>query len=191
MGVQSDDKLYAERMGIGGTISVGDITAVSSEFICASDLGLINQTVAFEPFFIRETIPNVSADGTWSVTIPENGDYLFHLSYRFSYNQATSDFLSHVLVNGTDIILPLHVEPKDVLGAGLQLPTVAGGVVSAGTITSGTNQFLLTSGDQFYRGLTAGDVITFKLEFACQNTNQEATIYEAYMSLKRMKNINI
>ena len=116
--------------------------------------------------------------------------YLFHLSYRFSYNQATSDFLSHVLVNGTDVILPLHVEPKDVLGAGLQLPTVAGGVVSAGTITSGTNQFLLTSGDQFYRGLTAGDVITFNLEFACQNADQEAAIYEAYMSLKRIKDIN-
>ena len=167
------------------------IEEYTREFICSTDLGLINQTVAFEPLFVRETIPNVSADGTWSVLIPESGDFTFHTSFGFSYNSSTSDFLSHILFNGTDIEIPLHIEPKDIQGGGVQLPTVAGGVVSTGTITSGNNQFLLASGDKFLSNLTAGDVVTFKLEFACGVVNQEATIFGAYMSLRRVINSNV
>jgi len=199
MPAQSNDILYSERLGIPGTLTAQEVADLllpklqeyTRQFVCYSELGLINQTVAFEPFFVREAIPNVSNDGTWTVEIPEDGDYTFHIGFRFSYNSATSDFLSHVLFDGVDVEIPLHIEPKDVQGGGIQLPTVAGGVVSAGTITSGNNQFLLASGDKFIPNLTAGEIKTFKLEFACQSVNQEATIFETYMSLKRVINSNI
>lgn len=199
MPAQSSDRLYSERLGIPGTLTAQEVANLllpklqeyTRQFVCYSELGLINQTVAFEPFFVREAIPNVSTDGTWTVEIPEDGDYTFHIGFRHSYNSTTSDFLSHVLFNGVDEELPLHIEPKDAQGVGIQLPTVAGGVVSAGTISSGNNQFLLSSGDKFLPNLTAGDIRTFKLEFACGLVDQEATIFEAYMSLKRVINSNI
>ena len=201
MPAQSNDILYSERLGIPGTLTAQEVADLllpklqeyTRQFVCYSELGLINQTVAFEPFFVREAIPNVDNTGTWSVTLPEDedGDYMLELDMAFSYNSETSDFISQVLVDGVDTEIPLRIEPKDVLGGGIQLPTVAGGVVSTTTVTNGNNQILLASGKKLYSNLTAGTTKTFRLEFAGQNVDQEAVIFNATLAFKRVINSNI
>ena len=155
-----------------------------------SDDGLINQTTGFEPFFIQTgTLANVSG-GVWTVTFPFAGDYELFVYYGHSYNETTSDFLCHVLRDGSTFDFPLHIEPKDTGGAGISLPTVSGGVVGSNANTS-TNQMLLASGRKVLTGITASQVMTLELEFACQNISQEATIYEAFMGVKRIINRNV
>ncbi len=176
------------------SILVTEELAVSGkDLYCAyiqSELGLINQTTAFEPFFIRESLPNVS-NGVWSWTVPEDGDYEMTLSYRWSYNNTTTtSFLAHVLRNGSIFDFPLHIEPKDSGGTGVTLPTVVNGIVTI-NVNSGTDQFHLAYGKRILQNLTKGDVETFKLEFACQNASQEATIYNATISIKAIKNRNV
>lgn len=154
--------------------------------------GLINQTVAFEPFFInspsliKNSGPNlVLSNGVWTWTVPVDGDFDFWLNYRHSYNQGTSNFLAHVLVDGVDFDFPLHIEPKDTGGTGVSLPTVAGGVLGP-NVNSGTDQFVLAHGKKTLIGLVQGDVKTFEFEFACQNAGQEATIYEGTLGIDKI-----
>lgn len=154
-----------------------------------SELGLINQTVAFEPFFIRETIPNVDATGTWAFTPPEDGDYELSMFIRHSYNQTTSNFLSHVLRDGVSFDFPLHIEPKDSGGPGIVLPTVANDTLGPNANTE-TDQFCLASGSRIMEALPSGTPVNLRLEFAGQNTGQEATIYNAILRVKRILNRN-
>jgi len=155
-----------------------------------SNLGLINQTVAFEPFFIRETLPNVDATGTWTVTPPVDGDYELYVSFRHSLNVTTVNFLAHILRNGSTFDIPLHVESKDAGGVGTTFPSVSNNTLG-GNVNSGTDQFLQAAGSQILKGLTAGVAQTFRLEFAGQTANQEACIYDARLIFRRIKERNI
>lgn len=157
--------------------------------VIQSELGLINQTTGFEPFFIRESFPNMSSDGVWSWEVPFDGDFELTLAYRWSYNNTQTNFLCHILRDGVDYDFPLHIEPKDSGGSGVTLPTVSNGSLGPNA-NSGTDQFHLAGGKRLMQGLVGGTIITFKLEFACQSANQEATIYNALMSIKSINNKN-
>lgn len=154
-----------------------------------SKLGLINQTTAFEPFFIRETIPNVTT-GNFQWTVPPGfTDFEVGVSYRHSINSTTVNFLCHVLKDGSELLFPNHIEPQDSGGAGEVFPTVSGGVLGPNANT-GTDQFYLASGTEDLTGLTAGTTINFLLEFAGQSPNQEACIYEAKFWIRGIRNLN-
>ncbi len=156
--------------------------------IIQSELGLINQTTGFEPFFIRESIPNV-VNGVWSWQVPFDGDFLLMEAIRWSYNNTQTNFLVHTLRDGVEFDFPLHIEPKDSSGQGISLPTVANGQIGP-NVNSGTDQFHLSGGQREMKGLVGGDTHTFELEFACQSVNQEATIYNALIGIFAVDNKN-
>ena len=153
-----------------------------------SSSGLINQTIAFEPYFVRDTITDVDNTGTWNWTVPFTGDFVLAVSFQFSINSVTVNFLSHVLVDGVDFEIPMHIETKDLAGVGIAFPTVAGNVVSQNTVNSGTDQFLLASGKKVLKNLQQGTQKQFRLEFANQTANQEACIYQATIEVYHINN---
>ena len=113
------------------------------------------------------------------VDVPRDGEYLLDLSYGWSYNNATTNFLAHVEYDG-DFFFIQHVEPKDVAGVGTVEQESTGG-----TINTGTDQIIMSSGKRPF-SLTQGQH-TFTLEFRGQTANNEATVYEAYMELTELK----
>jgi len=117
---------------------------------------------------------------TFTPDLPEAGEYELKLSFRWSINSTTVNFLSHIRDGNGDFIFPLHLEGKDSAGIGIVVNNSTGG-----TTNTGTDQF-----DFFHREqvvtLPAGTQ-TFILEFRGQTANQEPTIYDAYMSIKRVR----
>ena len=126
---------------------------------------LLHQPATFEQYL------------TLNAVIPVAGDYLLMMSHRFSLNAVNVNFESHVLF-GTQFLMPTHVEPKDAFGAGIVVPDSAGG-----TTNTGTDNFDTRSG-LYSLTLPVGPA-TFTLEFRGQTANQEATVYEAELYLKR------
>lgn len=164
-----------------------------------SDQGLITQNTLQpnavngasdqgEPFFIRETIPNVSNDGTWTVLFPFNGQIEYGLSQRVSYNNTNNNYLSHIRRDGAIIDFPYHYEPKDSAGEGVTLPSVNNGVIG-GNLNSGTDQFIVTTMTKTLN-VTQGQSMALKFEFANQNANNEATTYECRIWVRRIINKN-
>jgi len=116
---------------------------------------------------------------TMTVNIPVQGDYLFYMGHRFSINSTTVNFESHLLFDG-DFFLITHIEMKDSAGIGITVPNTTGG--NTGT---GTDNFLTKTGFVRFENLPAGSH-NFTLEWRGQTANQEATIYEAEMFIKRI-----
>lgn len=153
-----------------------------------SESGLVNQTIGFEPYFIQDPAPNL-VNGVWSCPLPEDGEYLISLSILKSYNNGGQDFISQLLVNNNPAIMSQQqVEPKDVGGGGVVLPTVAGGVVGP-TVNTGTNQ--RTMSNFFLLTTLTGPSVDLSLEFAGSTTNDEATIYSASLLVERFANSNV
>lgn len=115
---------------------------------------------------------------TLNADIPVAGDYILFMSHRVSLNATNVNFESHVLHNG-DFFIPTHYEPQDSFGAGIVVANSTGG-----TTNTGTDNFQTFSGMVTFAGLPTGPQ-TFILEFRGQTANQEATVYEAEMFLKR------
>ena len=138
--------------------------------------GLANQNVSYEPFFIRDTFPNVS-----------NG---VDLEYTWSYNDGGNDFLSRLLIDGSTVEMQSQWEPKDTSGYGAILPRVNGGVVGSNVNTS-TNQRYLAKATTILDGLTAGDTHTLTFHFASTSWNDEAAIYQAFLGVRKINNSNI
>lgn len=115
---------------------------------------------------------------TLTANIPEDGEYMLFGSQRFSLNTTTSNFESHVEYNG-DFFLINHIEFKDAAGPGQVVPNTTGGSTSTGTdnfqTRTGMKKFTLTAGTH-----------VFNLEYRGQNINQEATMYEAELYIKRI-----
>jgi hypothetical protein len=152
-----------------------------------SELPLINQTTAYEPFFIREVIPNVT-NGVWSWEVPFDGDFRLEFYYRYSINNTNVNFEAHITMDSTEFLFP-HIEGKDSGGGGVTAPRVQNGQLGA-NVNSGTDQFLTASGAKSLEGLTKGTIKTFELEFAAEGTNLEACIYEANLFIFSYKNKN-
>lgn len=116
---------------------------------------------------------------TMTVDIPVTGDYLFMMTYSFSINSTTVNFEAHLEKDG-DFFLINHIEFQDAAGAGQVVANTTGG-----TTNTGTDQMQTPTGIHKFVGLTAG-THTFNLEYRGQTANQEATIYNAQMYLKRL-----
>ena len=159
-----------------------------------SESPLMNQQAVpnYEPFFgIINPITNVDNTGTWVLPpLPYTGDYEVSLNYRFSYTNIQTNFEAHVLLDGATFIMPLHIEPKDSGGTGQLVPTVANNVLTGLTENTNTDQFIKASGKRFINR-TAGDVVTLRLEFAGQNANRRATIYNASLVVRYVDNKNV
>ena len=117
---------------------------------------------------------------TLSTDLPVAGDYELELSYRWSMNAAGSNFLAHIRDGNGDFIYPYHLEPADSAGTGEIVPTSTGG-----TANTGTDQVAAFHRKQVFT-LPAGPQ-TFILEYRGQLANLEPTIYDAYMSIKRVR----
>lgn len=115
----------------------------------------------------------------FTVNIPVTGDYAFIMSYRYSINTTTSNFEAHLEKDG-DFLLITHAEAQDAAGTGILVPNSTGG-----TTNTGTDIFATITGYHNFVGLAAGSH-TFNLEFRGQAINQEPTIYEAEMLIKRI-----
>lgn len=154
----------------------------------SSELPLINQTVAYEPFFIREPIPNV-AGGVWSWGVPFDGDFRLEFYYRYSLNNTSRNFEAHITMDGTEFLFPHHIETKDAGGGGVTAPTVEDGEIEENA-NSSTDQFLIASGAKSLENLVKGQIKTFELEFAAELSNLEACIYEANLFIFSYENKN-
>jgi len=128
---------------------------------------LLHQATTFQPYLVM------------TATVPVTGDYVFFMTHRFSLNATNVNFESHLEIGG-DFFLINHVEPQDSFGAGIDVNDTDGG-----TTNTGTDNFQTRTAFKKFIGLTAG-THTFTLEFRGQTANQEATIYEAEMYLKRL-----
>ena len=142
--------------------------------------GLINDNTPFETF-----IDDLAQDPLGvGFVVPEPGQYMLSIAYRLSLDIANSNFLAHAVINGTEQVMPLHIEPTDSAGTGQTLPEIDGGVIS-GTDTTGTDQFLLAAASRLLTITTAGRY-PISIEWAPQVDGVEATIYEATMRLTRI-----
>lgn len=140
--------------------------------------GLVNQqNNNFEPYL------------TLSVNIPETGNYKLELSFRYSINNTTVNFQSHVVPDGStnlnDFLFISHIESKDSGGVGLSLPSISNGVVG-GNVNTGTDQFLTYTGFVVLKNLSAGNH-SYLLEWAAQGDNLEAAIYNAHFYMKEVR----
>jgi len=170
-----------------------DIDRLTWAAFIDSELPLMNQQARpnYEPYFgVRESIVNVDNTGTWELLLPYTGDYEIELNYRFSLNDNRSNFEAHLLLDGSVFSMPLHIEPKNAGGSGQVVPIVANDVLTGGSANTGTDQFIKTSGKRFITR-NAGDSVSMRLEFAGQNTDKEAAIYNATLTVRHFDNKNI
>jgi hypothetical protein len=169
-----------------------DINRLTWGAFIDSELPLMNQQSRpnYEPYFgVRESIVNVDNTGTWVLLLPYTGDYEIELNYRFSLNDNRSNFEAHLLLDGSVFSMPLHIEPKNAGGSGQVVPIVANDVLTGGSANTGTDQFIKTSGKRFITR-TAGDSVSMRLEFAGQNADKEAAIYNATLTVRHFDNKN-
>lgn len=119
---------------------------------------------------------------TLSTTIPETGNYDIDWTYVWSFNDSGQDFIAEILLDGSPIsTYSQHVqEPKDSAGAGIDLLNTTGGITN-----SGTNQRHRTAGFEPEVNLSAG-VHTITIQWAGSQNNDEATIYEGAIRIKRV-----
>lgn len=164
------------------------LESLTYESYIFSNTPLMNQSTTFEPYFIQD-IHNNLTNGIWTWLAPDDGDYEVFIDYRYSINNTTVNFQSHVLVNGSVFEMPLHIESKDSGGPGISVNVVSGGVV-AGTLNTGTDQYLKASGKRILNNISQGDSYNFKFEFNAQNNNLEPTIYNAILGVRRAENRN-
>lgn len=130
----------------------------------------INQTTTFETYLELNT------------TIPETGNYDIDWRYVWSFNDGAQDFRARILLDGSPIsTFNEHVqEPKDAAGTGINLLNTAGG-----SSNSGTNQRHRLSDFEPAVNLTAGSH-TITIQWAGSQANDEATIYEGAIRIKRV-----
>lgn len=134
-----------------------------------SEIG-INQTTTLEDWLIL------------NVNIPETGNYDIDWTYVWSFNDGGQDFEAQILLDGSPIsTYSEHIqEPKDTAGTGVNLLNTTGGITN-----SGTDQRHRTSGFEPERNLTAGPH-TVTIQWAGSQSNDEATIYEGAIRIKRV-----
>lgn len=134
-----------------------------------SEVG-INQTTTFEDWLVL------------NVSIPETGNYDIDWTYVWSFNDGAQDFRGRILLDGALLsTYNEHVqEPKDTAGTGVTFLTTTGG-----TANSGTNQRHRTTGFEPERNITAG-AHTITIQWAGSQANDEATIYEGAIRIKRV-----
>lgn len=114
---------------------------------------------------------------TLTVTVPEAGDYLIEVSFIFSINTTTSDFISRINLNGT-FSNELSIENKDSAGVGITIP-VSGG----GTANSGTNQRI--PGQVATLATLAAGTTNVSFEFGGEVANQESSVYQSLIKITR------
>ena len=166
-----------------------DIERLTWSAYIKSDLPLINQTALFEPYFIRDTFPNV-VQGLWSLNYPYDGDYEVILSYQHSYNSGNTSFESDLTFNGISQQFTNIVEPKDTGGGGLaNVPTVANRVLTGSTVNTGTSQRLLTT-KSFIYSRSAGQTDDVDFVFRGTGNNNEPCIYNAILTFNYKVNKN-
>jgi len=117
-----------------------------------------------------------------STTIPETGNYDIDWTYVWSFNDTGQDFEAQILLDGSPIsTYSAHIqEPKDSAGGGIDLLNTTGGVSN-----TSTNQRHRTAGFEPEVNLTAG-VHTVTIQWAGSQNNDEATIYEGAIRIKRV-----
>ena len=154
-----------------------------------SVLGLANQTTNYEPFFIQDAIPNVSAIGVWTITPPENGDYELYYYSTFSINSSASSFKYRILVNGVTYLEGI-VESKDSAGAGILVPTVSGGVLG-GNVNTGTSERKDGGNAILLTGIIGGLPLTIEPQFTAETASQEPALYYNRVGIRRVINNNV
>ena len=173
------------KLDLGGYVGtaqdiVNDIRRRTWNISIYSSLPLMNNTNAFEPFFIRETLPNTSPEGVHSFIAPYTGTIRGKLYVRHSMNTTGSNFLGHILING-DFKIPIHVESKDSSGIGINVPVVQNSQVTLdSSVNSSTDQFINSYGEWEFQ-VNQGEDITSKFEYRCQFTGTRAVVYECLM----------
>ena len=140
---------------------------------------LFEQTATRDTPLLHQSSATFANYLTMTVEIPVTGNYLFMMTHRFSINSTTVNFQSH-LEKGGDFFLINHVELQDASGTGIVVPNTTGG-----TSNTGTDNFQTRTGIHKFVNLIAGTHV-FNLEFNGQIDNQEPTIYDASMYIKRL-----
>lgn len=154
-----------------------------------SDLPLVNQTALFEPYFIRDTFPNV-VDGLWSLTYPYDGDYEITFGYTSSINVGNESMETDLTINGISSVYFTQIEYKESGGGGLpNVPTVANRVLTGGSVNTRTSQRLQYT-KSFIVTRTAGTTDLLDAVFRGTDTNQEPCIYSAILKVDYKVNKN-
>jgi len=120
------------------------------------------------------------AHNSLTLVIPDDGLYEVRVFFLWSSDSAATDFISELRHNGATLARQRH-EPQDVAGVGI----VADTINAAGTINTGT--------DQRYPSYMEDDVQllagshTFELVFAASTTNDEPTVYQSLVKVRRVQ----
>jgi len=160
----------------------GEDSARAYKFIEASlsrsgqtTIGLVNQTTSYETYLSLDVKPLVATN------------YKFKGGYSWSYNATNKDFIDRILlkegVTTIRTIVPQVAEPKDSGGPGDVLDIISGGVIG-GTVNSGTNQRFRTY-FEINETLTAGLIYTIEIEWTSSTANNEAAIYDGFLSCEQ------
>ena len=142
----------------------------------------------FEEFeqFVTETDPllhqgtNLTTYLTMTVNFPVAGEYKLDANWTGSLNNTGDDLIVEVNEDGNTLFTS-RLEPKDTAGTGLTVDNTTGG-----TTDTSTNQRDLKGGFDIIT-IPAPTTRTYTIEFAGDDTNQEATLYRAAMHIRRMK----
>lgn len=138
-------------------------------------VGLINQqSNTYENFL------------TVNVTPETSGVHVVTLSYKWSINTTTTDFLSRLNVVGDSVAGDYDlqtIESKDSAGTGETLNVLAGGLI-IGNANTGTNQCMWDA-HVFAFELVAGVSYTFNLQWGSQSVSQEAAMYKGLLMIEQ------
>lgn len=170
-----------------------DINRLTAIWFIESEMPLLTQEDIpdYQRYFgVLEDLPNVNEQGEWIITLPYTGTYSLDLFQILSTNTTTSNFESHLLIDGSVFTIPLHIELKDSAGTGIDVPVIANNELTGLNLNTGTDQLVQASGRRvIFRN--AGDQITIRYEFASQIANQRATVHAASVFLRYTVNSNV
>lgn len=138
--------------------------------------------------FLKENQPKLNQTTTmgnymtFTPNVPVNGFYEISVTMIWSLNATDTDLNAELVVGG-DTSVFINQEPKDAAGTGVTAQNINGG-----SNNTGTNQRHPVTWTETY-SLSAGNV-PIALNFRQSGfSNDEATIYEAEIRIKRIKKV--
>lgn len=138
------------------------------EQVATRDTALMNQTTTLEEYL------------SMTVNFPVVGTYRIDFSWTSSINDTNQDMEIQLTEDGSELRL-YKLEQKDSGGTGTVVPTTGGG--SANT---GTNQKNVSSSFVILDITSTGNK-TYAMNFRSTSTNDEPTLYNAAMHIRRLK----
>jgi len=158
----------ANHTGLQSVTTLSDLLPLLYDQVASNIVPRINDNTAVQTYL------------TDTFSIPAQGDYIASVTFLYSHDSGTNDFIGDFIVDGTSHQVVRH-EPQDSAGVGILAQNVEDNI----TENTGTDQRFPGIREVYLENQPAGD-IDISLDWNTSANGVESTIYNAVIRVKRV-----